>query len=455
MLWTSRRAIGLASRSVRQAALVTVAVAAALAVACTRSPLVRLVKPPTPHEAYVDTLQESDLHDTALGRDWLEASTRALTRPLAIDLPFHETGYFAPDKPMAVAYRFSVQRGRLLAIDASFTSLGNGRLFVDLFRITSDAAPEHVAAITAEMEQATVEIEEAGDYLLRVQPELLRGGRFSLVERTLASLPFPVTGLGRRVQSGFGAERDGGARQHEGVDIFAPAGTPVVAVAAGTAEPSTNTLGGNVVWLRDRARRQTFYYAHLQRAALGTSAEVATGDVLGYVGNTGNARTTAPHLHFGVYRRAAIDPLPFIDVDQAPPPPPAVDLELGALARVRSREAGLSAGVSARAPLIGTLPRATLLTVFGASNRSLRVVLPDGVEGYVSRLSVGAATEPLGRRRLAAGVVVLERPLEASAVVHVVDKALQVAVLGRFGAYELVRTASLNGWVLNAGLIGS
>ncbi len=60
-------------------------------------------------------------------------------------------------------------------------------------------------------------------------------------------------------------------------------------------------LGGKQVWLRDTKRGQSLYYAHLDSIAK-TSGSVKTGDTLGFVGNTGNARTTPPHLHFGIYK---------------------------------------------------------------------------------------------------------------------------------------------------------
>jgi len=72
-------------------------------------------------------------------------------------------------------------------------------------------------------------------------------------------------------------------------------------------------LGGKQVWLRDRKRNQSLYYAHLDSIA-NIPGSVKRGDTLGFVGNTGNARTTPPHLHFGIYKsyRGAINPLYFV-----------------------------------------------------------------------------------------------------------------------------------------------
>lgn len=100
----------------------------------------------------------------------------------------------------------------------------------------------------------------------------------------------------------FDHARSGG-RVHEAIDIMAPRGTPVVAVADGRiARMATNRLGGRVLYLTSPDGRYRFYYAHLDRYAPGITggATAFQGDTLGYVGNTGNARYTAPHLHFQV-----------------------------------------------------------------------------------------------------------------------------------------------------------
>lgn len=115
-------------------------------------------------------------------------------------------------------------------------------------------------------------------------------------------LGMPVRGLMPSAAiSTFGAPRSGG-RRHQGVDLFARRGTPVVAAHDGVVlAPGTNRLGGIVVRTLGR-RGVVCYYAHLDDVAAGieTGTLVREGDVLGFVGNTGNARTTRPHLHFEV-----------------------------------------------------------------------------------------------------------------------------------------------------------
>ncbi len=122
--------------------------------------------------------------------------------------------------------------------------------------------------------------------------------RFS-TERLLV----PVEGvLPADLADTFAAGRSGG-RTHRAIDILAPRGTPVVAVADGeVVRIHTNRLGGNVLYLRSPDGAYDFYYAHLDAYERGVEvgSVVRQGEVLGYVGNTGNARTTAPHLHFQV-----------------------------------------------------------------------------------------------------------------------------------------------------------
>ena len=92
-----------------------------------------------------------------------------------------------------------------------------------------------------------------------------------------------------------------GYRNHQGVDIFALSGTPVYAVVNGVIEEKgVNPLGGNKLWIRSPGDNWRYYYAHLAGYGAGISngARVKKGQLVGYVGNTGNARTTPPHLHF-------------------------------------------------------------------------------------------------------------------------------------------------------------
>ncbi len=135
-------------------------------------------------------------------------------------------------------------------------------------------------------------------------------------------LGMPVRGVSAgAVSSTFGAPREGGRRRHRGADIFAARGTPVVAAHSGVVVArATLSLGGRTVATFGR-RGVVCYYAHLDRWAPGLAVGdwVREGDVLGTVGNTGNARTTPPHLHFGTYvlwrAGAAVDPVMLLRAD--------------------------------------------------------------------------------------------------------------------------------------------
>ena len=105
-------------------------------------------------------------------------------------------------------------------------------------------------------------------------------------------------------------------RLHQGQDIFAPRGTPVYSATDGYVwRIRENRLGGNTVWVLGEGGR-VYYYAHLDQYApeLEVGDEVTTDTILGFVGNTGNAKGTPPHLHFGVYTMGgAINPLPLFE----------------------------------------------------------------------------------------------------------------------------------------------
>ena len=113
----------------------------------------------------------------------------------------------------------------------------------------------------------------------------------------------------------------GTGRLHEGQDIFAPKGTPVLSATDGYVyNIGENNLGGQTVSVIGAGGR-VYYYAHLDSYApkLAKGDQVTTRTLLGYVGTTGNAQGTPPHLHFGVYATSgAINPLPLLTDRSAP-----------------------------------------------------------------------------------------------------------------------------------------
>ena len=124
-------------------------------------------------------------------------------------------------------------------------------------------------------------------------------GKRALAARALA---FPVKGYEAMLRDNFDERR--GKAPHEALDIMAPRGTPVVAVDDGTiAKLFTSKPGGLTIYQYDPGEKLAYYYAHLDRYAPGLKQgeKVKRGQVIGYVGSTGNARADAPHLHFTVY----------------------------------------------------------------------------------------------------------------------------------------------------------
>lgn len=133
------------------------------------------------------------------------------------------------------------------------------------------------------------------------------------------SMPFQAV-TKRQIADTWGAPR-GTGRRHEGQDIFAPKGTPILSATKGYIyKIGENNLGGQTVSVIGSGGR-VYYYAHLDSYAPGLQVgdRVSTRTVLGYVGTTGNAQGTPPHLHFGVYTfTGAINPLPLLTDRTAP-----------------------------------------------------------------------------------------------------------------------------------------
>ena len=125
-----------------------------------------------------------------------------------------------------------------------------------------------------------------------------------LLKRRMFAMP--VDGVSReQLRDTFDDDRAGGLRTHEAIDIMAPRGTPVRAVETGrVAKLFRSVPGGLTVYLFDRAETFSYYYAHLDRYAAGLAEghQVSRGDIIGYVGSTGNASEDAPHLHFAIFQ---------------------------------------------------------------------------------------------------------------------------------------------------------
>jgi murein DD-endopeptidase MepM/ murein hydrolase activator NlpD len=174
-----------------------------------------------------------------------------------------------------------------------------------------------VAEKQLELDTIISEQQALGDALLKVQQQLASVTSGAAI--ALGGFVFPVGAPFNFVDT-FGAPRMTGtkyAHTHEGTDIFAPQGTPLYAVSRGVvARVGVGVLGGNKLWVVG-ADGTSYYYAHLSAFAEGIQdgTFVEAGQVVGFVGNTGNALTTPAHCHFEIHPGGgpAVNPYPFLD----------------------------------------------------------------------------------------------------------------------------------------------
>jgi peptidoglycan LD-endopeptidase LytH len=136
-----------------------------------------------------------------------------------------------------------------------------------------------------------------------------------LLQAPPESLPVPIVAVRPSgLVDTWGAARSGG-RSHEGIDIFARRNTPIVSTTDGiVTRVGWNTLGGRIVMVMGPGGYR-HYYAHLERFGRKKEGDIVRrGDVIGYVGDSGNAKGTPPHLHYGIYKfgGGAINPYPLL-----------------------------------------------------------------------------------------------------------------------------------------------
>ncbi len=415
------------------------------------TPLRDVFKKLSPYEKYQQSLKETRLDQTALGQDWLLAGQRALRDSLLIAIPFRETGYFAADKPTAYGFRFNARRGERITVQVAVQSMQPAKVFVDVFEW--DGNPKVIASADTNTASVTFEVENDRMHSIRIQPELLRSGRYTLSITNGPTLGFPVQGRNsKNVGSFWGADRDGGVRRHEGIDIFAPRGTPAIAATNGIVRGvNTNNLGGKVVWLWDGDRNQTLYYAHLDSQLVQAGQRVQIGDTLGLVGTTGNARFTDPHLHFGIYRwpSGAIDPFPFVKSSSGLPAEVKVPVEnLGKWHRVSVKKANLQLAPGKTTALWQEVARHTPLLVVGGTDQWYHVQLPSGEKGYIAAKQIELARIPIQRVKSKEATAITDFPDPAAAVMETLPKGEAISALAKFGSYWLVETARNGlGWI--------
>ena len=268
----------------------------------------------SPYESYLKSLESSGISKSSMGKKWISSGQNALLNPNeSIKLPFKSEIFFREIIPTAISYRLKYEENAKLTFKISSKGKENNGVYVDVFE--NNPNKNRVKNLYVKDTIFVYENNNTQNLILRIQPQLLVNQYVTLEIIENPKLAFPVkNGANKDIQSYWGVAREGGFRKHEGVDIFNKKGTPILAVEDGTiARVETTNLGGKVVWQRLGMFGQSIYYAHLDSQAVSVGQTVKKGDIVGFMGNTGNAKTTPSHLHFGIYTGSgAIDPILYI-----------------------------------------------------------------------------------------------------------------------------------------------
>ncbi len=400
----------------------------------------------TPHEKYSEQIIDAGLMNTRLGILWLGAANNSLKSPQLITLPYQETGFFAADRPAATAFSFSARRGEKILVAITTVPATGVKFFADLWE------PGEKATLLTAMDTLNKSFEfsvkKEGQFLLRIQPELLEDVQYNVQVKTGPSLAFPVDDSGNPVIiSYWGAGRDNGTRKHEGIDIKAEFRTPALAGTDGYVRATNNNLGGKVIFLNNRDKGYSLYYAHLDSQLVSTGDFVHTGEVVGYIGNTGNARGTLPHLHFGIYALGgAIDPLAFIQRERQAVAP--ITSPLSVLNQwVHSKNATtVFADEANKNALQKKLPGGEVFLVEAATGNKYRAQLPGGQQIFVNKNSV--STTALKSEKSKKELSLYARPDTSSPIKKMLPPGTSISPLGNFSDYTLVEADSMHGWVL-------
>ena len=391
--------------------------------------------------------------DTQLYKNWVDADLRAQSNPVPIKAPFQETFYFDDLETDAYGYEFSIDQGQRTTISITQLRGDLGILFMDLFQIVTDTLQplRHIASSDTSSNLIIIEHQHAGSVMLRVQPELLRTGVYNLKIQVEPSLAFPVSGGEERdIGSLFGVPRDAGKRVHEGIDIFAKRHTPIVSVSdckitfAGEKEGS---LGGTVIWARDTLRDLTVYYAHLQEVYVEEGDYVQRGDTIGSNGNSGNASTTYPHLHFGIYENGAIDPFPYVVEKRSTPSSILADSKwLNQAVRIDNPD-GINRNLYSRR-LNQFMSHNEYAKVIGITSTYYKVKKVTGQVSYVFYDHIDPLDRPIQRITLKDEINLYDKPDTDIARSDIIPEGSTLKILARAGAVSFCELQNgAQGWV--------
>ena len=403
-----------------------------------------------PYTKYIRSLEQANLDETLMAKAWMRAGEKALNDSVIVTLPFSESGYFVASEPDARSYRFDAHEGQILTVTGNVTANENARVFLDVFTWKNQ---EWVAVAHGDSTfNLTYEFtDHFQQCLVRIQPELLVTAYYTISLSLTPVLINPVKGASNKsIGSFYGDPRDGGKRSHEGVDIFAKKGTPVIAPTDGyITRVGTSKLGGKVVWMKDQKRGHAYYFAHLDSQAVAAGTKIKQGELIGTVGNTGNAKYTPSHLHFGIYQHHSKDPINYIRTLQAIGNVPPWDTTmLQPDFKVNAKSLSLRSGPGDKYLKRVILKKDTYVKVIGQSADWYRVRLPDDRQGFVPKHKISPIHKGK-RERFKREAQLLDEIHPQAVPIAQIPPSTPVEVLALFENFLYVRTSDGKfGWVM-------
>lgn len=347
-----------------------------------------VVTQPTAREVYDRNFKNKD----SLLLQWKEAFNKAQQDSIIVTLPYAESGVFSENAFNVYSYDVQLQEGEKLIVSVE-KQPDSTQIFIEVFQKPKDSTKtlKLLKASEPGSSELTHTISNYGYYKITVQSEMKRAAPFQLKIYTQPTYGFPVSGAGNKnVQSLWAASRDGGKRSHEGIDIFAPRGTPLIAITDGRITSTGNRgLGGKQVWLQDGLFGKTMYYAHLDSINVVEGQRVKLGDTIGFVGNTGNAETTEPHLHFGIYKGSTgpVNPYPYVKQTEIPE---ITTLNTKTRGVINRNKTSIHQGPSSALDEVGIVSKNDTISILGQYGSWFHIVAKDTLKGYVSRNRVAA-----------------------------------------------------------------
>jgi len=401
----------------------------------------------SPHEKYGDGIKSAGLQNSQLGFLWFTAANKSLSQPQSVSLPYKESGYFPSDKPGAAGYLVTAKRGEKIVVTLTTIPASGYLFFAEIFQANAGQFSLLTTMDTLSRQVSHI-VKKDGQFILRLQPELLKSVEYTVTIATSPSLAFPVHRSGDpKLISLWGVPRDGGARKHEGVDIGAKFRTPALASADGRiTRVNENEIGGKVVFLTDANTGLSIYYAHLDSQIVYAGQTVRAGDIIGLVGNTGNARNTVPHLHYGIYsNNGAIDPQAFIQDKKIIPK--TITASLTYLNKwVQSvKSANIYKEASLQSDVQYKTKAGEAIMVTGATDNWYKINLLNGGSGFIN--SAAVSNRSIRTVKTETDVRLLNEPLPGAPAKAIMAKGNSYELLGIYYNFELVNYNKQEGWI--------